>query len=162
MRAHAHWYFQRYSLREKKTFLVCVVLYMYGMQQTKSNVNIIHFKEMNIIDKYVDLLVTYWKVCTIVMVWENEHILNSNVYTLLTLKIMGTRAAAFTAKIKNLNEIQMRLMQGSMPLPQVNPIYRYLRLITIPKDYANMIHILKIVIYFLLLEILGTRNREFP
>ena len=73
---------------------------------------------------------------------------------------MGTRAAAFTAKIKNLNEIQMRLMQGSMPLPQVNPIYRYLRLITIPKDY--MIHILKIVIYFLLLEILGTRNREFP
>ena len=32
---------------------------------------------------------------------------------------MGTRAAAFTAKIKNLNEIQMRLMQGSVPLPQV-------------------------------------------
>ena len=84
---------------------------------------------MNIID--VDLLVTYWKVCTIVMVWENEHILNSNVYSLLTLKIMGTRAAAFTAKIKNLNEIQMRLMQGSMPLPQVHPVYRYLSLITI-------------------------------
>ena len=34
---------------------------------------------------------------------------------------MGTRAAAFTAKIKNLNEIQMRLMQGSVPLPQVRP-----------------------------------------
>ena len=33
---------------------------------------------------------------------------------------MGTRAAAFTAKIKNLNEIQMRLMQGSVPLPQVS------------------------------------------
>ena len=83
MRAHARWYFQRYSLREKKTFLVCVVLYMYGMQQTKSNVNIIHFKEKNIIDKYVDLVVTYWKVCAIMMVWENEHILSSRLYFLL-------------------------------------------------------------------------------
>ena len=34
---------------------------------------------------------------------------------------MGTRAAAFTAKIKNLNEIQMRLMAGSVPFPQVKP-----------------------------------------
>ena len=38
---------------------------------------------------------------------------------LLSYYKMGTRAAAFTAKIKNLNEIQMRLMQGSVPLPQV-------------------------------------------
>ena len=37
----------------------------------------------------------------------------------ILLQKMGTRAAAFTAKIKNLNEIQMRLMQGSVPLPQV-------------------------------------------
>ena len=39
---------------------------------------------------------------------------------------MGTRAAAFTAKIKNLNEIQMRLMQGSVPLPQVRTATRIL------------------------------------
>ena len=38
---------------------------------------------------------------------------------------MGTRAAAFTAKIKNLNEIQMRLMQGSVPLPQVNKLEKF-------------------------------------
>ena len=43
----------------RRRHVLCVVLYMYGMQQTKSNVNIIHFKEMNIIDKYVDLVVTY-------------------------------------------------------------------------------------------------------
>ena len=49
---------------------------------------------------------------------------------------MGTRAAAFTAKIKNLNEIQMRLMQGSVPLPQVrtlsNNLWCYLLQLKIP------------------------------
>ena len=43
----------------RRRHVLCVVLYMHGMQQTKSNVNIIHFKEINIIDKYVDFLVTY-------------------------------------------------------------------------------------------------------
>ena len=66
----------------RRRHVLCVVLYMHGMQQTKSNVNIIHFKEINTIDKYVDLVVTYWKVCAIVMVWDNEDILNSHVYTL--------------------------------------------------------------------------------
>ena len=43
----------------RRRHVLCVVLYMHGMQQTKSNVNIIHFKEINTIDKYVDLVVTY-------------------------------------------------------------------------------------------------------
>ena len=41
--------------------------------------------------------------------------------------IMGTRAQAFTAKIKNLQEIQMRLMQGSLPLPQGHEIANSLK-----------------------------------
>ena len=40
---------------------------------------------------------------------------------------MGTRAAAFTAKIKNLNEIQLRLMQNSVPLPQGHEIANSLK-----------------------------------
>ena len=52
---------------------------------------------------------------------------------------MGTRAAAFTAKIKNLNEIQMRLMQGSVPLPQVRiftPTIQQLLKNFLPKIHA--------------------------
>ena len=53
---------------------------------------------------------------------------------------MGTRAAAFTAKIKNLNEIQMRLMQGSVPLPQVRiftpTIQQLLKNLNLPKIHA--------------------------
>ena len=41
--------------------------------------------------------------------------------------IMGTRAQAFTAKIKNLQEIQVRLMQGSLPLPQGHEIANSLK-----------------------------------
>jgi hypothetical protein len=40
---------------------------------------------------------------------------------------MGTRAQAFTAKIKNLQEVQMRLMQGSVPLPQGHEIANSLK-----------------------------------
>ena len=40
---------------------------------------------------------------------------------------MGTRAAAFTAKIKNLNEVQLRLMHNSLPLPQGHEIANSLK-----------------------------------
>lgn len=40
---------------------------------------------------------------------------------------MGTRAQAFTAKIRNLQEIQMRLVQGSVPLPQGHEIANSLK-----------------------------------
>ena len=40
---------------------------------------------------------------------------------------MGTRAQAFTAKIKNLQEIQVRLMAGSIPLPQGHEIANSLK-----------------------------------
>ncbi len=40
---------------------------------------------------------------------------------------MGTRAAAFTAKIKNLQEVQMRLLQNSVPLPQGHEIANSLK-----------------------------------
>ncbi len=40
---------------------------------------------------------------------------------------MGTRAQAFTAKIKNLQEIQLRLLQGSVPQPQGHEVANSLK-----------------------------------
>ena len=51
---------------------------------------------------------------------------------------MGTRAQAFTAKIRNLQEIQMRLVQGSVPLPQGHEIANSLKYFS-----ATLVSILK-------------------
>ena len=40
---------------------------------------------------------------------------------------MGTRSQAFTAKIRNLQELQYRLLQGSVPLPQGHEIANSLK-----------------------------------
>ena len=40
---------------------------------------------------------------------------------------MGTRSQAFTAKIRNLQELQCRLLQGSVPLPQGHEIANSLK-----------------------------------
>ena len=45
---------------------------------------------------------------------------------------MGTRSQAFTAKIKNLQELQLRLVSGSVPQPQgheVSNSLKYFRLV---------------------------------
>ena len=40
---------------------------------------------------------------------------------------MGTRAQAFTAKIKNLQELQLRLVSGSVPQPQGHEVANSLK-----------------------------------
>ena len=45
---------------------------------------------------------------------------------------MGTRSQAFTAKIKNLQELQLRLVSGSVPQPQGHEVansLKYFRLV---------------------------------
>ena len=57
---------------------------------------------------------------------------------------MGTRAQAFTAKIRNLQEIQMRLVQGSVPLPQGHEIANSLKYFS-----ATLVSIIKMNTFIL-------------
>ena len=62
---------------------------------------------------------------------------------------MGTRSQAFTAKIKNLQELQLRLVSGSVPQPQGHEVansLKYFRLVKIYRiDYSFL---LKLVFFF--------------
>ena len=75
---------------------------------------------------------------------------------------MGTRAAAFTAKIKNLNEIQLRLMQNSVPLPQGHEIANSLKYFSttllgvlrdVPGQPLVMIRCVLVIFFTLLREV---------
>ena len=48
---------------------------------------------------------------------------------------MGTRSQAFTAKIKNLQELQLRLVSGSVPQPQGHEVANSLKYFRLVKIY---------------------------
>ena len=54
---------------------------------------------------------------------------------------MGTRAQAFTAKIKNLQELQFRLISGSVPQPQGHEVANSLKYFS-----ATLLGVLRYVI----------------
>ena len=57
---------------------------------------------------------------------------------------MGTRSQAFTAKIKNLQELQLRLVSGSVPQPQGHEVansLKYFRLVKFTESTTLFIRI---------------------